>query len=268
MKIVFYSSTEPSFVNTFNIHEIITNYPDHDYLIVRVINRKKKQTPLAKIINYLKVKKYEFKYGKNHLKKHNKILENIFQSKVDLSILDSIENKSVARANDTESIKLITDFKPDIIIQSGAGILKPSIFNIAKIGTLNIHHGFAPEIRGVQSTLWCLYYGLTDKLGVTCHFIDENLDTGNIIKQYHYKFEQGDDFIKIQKELIIQGALLLQEALLLVQSTLNYNDTHIMSYYFSHFDFLKYNELIKNDFSTVNHSLPTPKGKPKKTLRI
>jgi methionyl-tRNA formyltransferase len=266
MRIVFYTSTAPNFINTYNIYETLRNHPQNDYLIVKVNTTKQKLSFFNKVIHFLKVKKYAFKHGKNLLAAHNKKIEKRFLKDIDYVLTDTINSHTVNKVNDQKSIDIITEFNPDIIIQSGAGILLPSIFEIAKNGTLNIHHGLAPEIRGMQSTLWCLFHGLTDKLGVTCHYIDKNLDTGDIIKQYRYSYNIGDDYIKVQTKLIIEGALLLGSSLSLVNSEKNYNTTEVKSYYFSYFSFLKYNELIKNNFTMVTPNTTITKTKVKKAL--
>ncbi|MBV8232444.1 MAG: hypothetical protein JO329_20880 [Planctomycetaceae bacterium] len=46
-----------------------------------------------------------------------------------------------------------------------------------KIGTLNLHHGIAPSIRGMNSIYWALWEGRPEWIGSTVHFIDKGIDT-------------------------------------------------------------------------------------------
>ena len=92
------------------------------------------------------------------------------------------------------------------------------MFSLSKFGTINLHHGYCPEIRGMNSTFWCLCYGLTNLIGVTCHLIDEGIDTGPIIRQYNYKYNLGDSYFKIQHHLITKGADLLLDSIETLQS--------------------------------------------------
>ncbi len=47
-----------------------------------------------------------------------------------------------------------------------------------KIGVLNAHGGILPEYRGMNVMEWSLLQG--DQIGVTVHFIDSKIDTGQI----------------------------------------------------------------------------------------
>jgi methionyl-tRNA formyltransferase len=71
--------------------------------------------------------------------------------------------------------------KPDVIIQLGNGILSKQIFEIARIGTLNIHPGIAPLMKGRDPIYWALWEREPSWLGATVHFIDEGIDTGPVL---------------------------------------------------------------------------------------
>jgi hypothetical protein len=91
----------------------------------------------------------------------------------------------VASVNGLEATQTIRNLQPDVIIQAGAGILRPNIFVQGKIGTLNLHHGIAPLIRGVSSIRWALLEERTEWIGSTIHWIDEGIDTGGVLA-YHF----------------------------------------------------------------------------------
>lgn len=68
----------------------------------------------------------------------------------------------------------------DLIVVFGYGlILKPSIINY--ITAINIHSGYLPYNRGPNPNLWAWLDGTPH--GVTIHYIDEGIDTGDIINQ-------------------------------------------------------------------------------------
>jgi folate-dependent phosphoribosylglycinamide formyltransferase PurN len=48
---------------------------------------------------------------------------------------------------------------------------------------VNIHVGITPKYRGVHGTYWALVNNDVENSGVTVHFVDEGIDTGNIINQ-------------------------------------------------------------------------------------
>ena len=87
----------------------------------------------------------------------------------------------VDTVNGPDAEKAISDLKPDVVIQADAGILRKQIFEIARIGTLNLHPGIAPLIKGMDSIYWALWKREPRWLGATVHFIDEGIDTGPVL---------------------------------------------------------------------------------------
>lgn len=84
----------------------------------------------------------------------------------------------------TRNIQFINDIKkidrPDYIITAGYDkILDPEILNIPEIGTINIHFSPLPRHRGFFPVVWSL---LEDqKAGITLHWVNNQLNTGDII---------------------------------------------------------------------------------------
>ena len=79
-------------------------------------------------------------------------------------------------------VEYIKYLKPDLAIAFGVGLIKPYIFDIPKWGTINIHRGHIDSYRGLDSDLWALYNKEFNKIDVTIHYIDEHLDTGDILE--------------------------------------------------------------------------------------
>lgn len=266
MRILFYNSSNMGAVNEYNISKVIEGFPEAEFSIVTVVNRKKQPTAGQKLIHRLKQAYYEFKNGRDKLRKHNRELDEKLRKEIDYTLFQKVPVTYVQQVNDIASETAIKEFGPDIILQCGAGILKPNIFSLAKVATINVHHGLAPEIRGMQSTLWCLYYGLTDKIGVTCHHIDETLDTGKIILQYRCTPAPSESYQDIQFQLSLKGAELLLQSIRMLDEPHDFVTDEIDSFYFSHFDYLKYNELLKNSFKPVKD--PEELKKKKKVKNI
>ncbi len=248
MKILIYTSTEPGYINEYNISKICSFFSDLEIIILRVRNKNR-------ISFYSKFKQiiYELFYGVNYFKIDNKKIAK-YLNKKHINRPKIVSENFVDEVNDKKSVDLISDFNPDLIIQAGAGILQEKIFKLGKIGTINLHHGFSPEIRGMNSTFWCLYYGLYSKLGATCHFIDKGIDTGAIINQYSYNYQPGDSFFDIQLKIILEGSEILIDSinsLINIKPNFNYTIKEVKSYYFSNINYLDYNALRKNDFRNI-----------------
>ena len=104
----------------------------------------------------------------------------------------------VPTANGPEAVDAITGLEPDVLIQSGAGILRSRIFSIARLGTLNIHHGIAPLIRGMSSIDWALLEQRPEWIGATIHMIDEGIDTGPVLAYVPVERERpGEGFPRL-----------------------------------------------------------------------
>ncbi len=88
--------------------------------------------------------------------------------------------------------QLLKSFHPDIIVYGAYRILRKNIIDIPNIGILSAHPGLLPKYRGVDVIPWAIYHG--DPLGVSIHFIDEKIDTGDVVAQRLIKVTKGDTF--------------------------------------------------------------------------
>jgi methionyl-tRNA formyltransferase len=88
-------------------------------------------------------------------------------------------------------------------------ILPKSIISLPKYGTVNIHPSLLPKYRGPSPTHWVLK-NKEDRTGLTCHYMDEWLDTGGIIYQLEISVKSKDTFASIleRQKMIIEELLL------------------------------------------------------------
>jgi len=91
-----------------------------------------------------------------------------------------IEVKSI---NTDEALDFTQKLSPDIIVVSGTGLVKAKMLSLKPaIGIINLHTGLSPYIKGGPNcTNWCLATGQYGKIGNTIMWIDEGIDSGNII---------------------------------------------------------------------------------------
>jgi methionyl-tRNA formyltransferase len=68
-------------------------------------------------------------------------------------------------------------------------ILKPKLFKSKKI--FNIHFSLLPKYKGVYPAIWPILNGETES-GVTLHYIDSGIDTGDIIDQIAIAINEDD----------------------------------------------------------------------------
>lgn len=79
------------------------------------------------------------------------------------------------------TIERLRALGPDLLLVSGAPILKPVLFGVPRLGTVNLHYGVAPAYRGEDTLFWPLLHEDWGHLGLTLHFIDAGVDTGRVI---------------------------------------------------------------------------------------
>lgn len=111
-------------------------------------------------------------------------------------------------------ISWIAGCNPDVIIvHSMSQLLKSDIYNIPRLGTINLHPSFLPDYRGPSPEFW-QYHDLELNPGATVHFIDDGEDTGAIIFQDRIKISLGMKSPEVSQKLISDlGVSLILRAL-------------------------------------------------------
>lgn len=118
------------------------------------------------------------------------------------------------KASDSDVYKFIKDAMPDLIWVTDYRYLLPrNVIDLAPLGAVNMHPSFLPLYRGRASINWAILNGETE-LGLTVHFIDEGMDSGDIIKQVGYslnaKEDVGDALDKLQAHYEILPAQVIE----------------------------------------------------------
>jgi folate-dependent phosphoribosylglycinamide formyltransferase PurN len=93
--------------------------------------------------------------------------------------------------NSEESQEFLKNEAPDLLVAFGTGILRKSIFQAGRLGAINAHTSVLPEYRGSWPEFWQVYDRAYTKTGISIHFIDEGVDTGDIVHTRHVVV--GDD---------------------------------------------------------------------------
>jgi hypothetical protein len=103
----------------------------------------------------------------------------------------------VPSLNHEDSRRALARIAPDVIVRVSGGILKPHIFSLARLATLNIHHGQAPAIRGMWSIPWGIVAHRRDWIGATVHVIDAGIDTGAVLWRGAPQLAPGDTAVQL-----------------------------------------------------------------------
>ncbi len=103
----------------------------------------------------------------------------------------------VPHLNHADARSVIAKLRPDVMVRVSGGILYRRTFSLARITTLNIHHGVAPRIRGMWSISWGIIEGRDDWIGATLHEIDDGIDTGRVLWRGSPQLAPGDTGITL-----------------------------------------------------------------------
>tara|TARA_B100001564_G_C20620107_1_gene661933 strand:- start:304 stop:1257 length:954 start_codon:yes stop_codon:yes gene_type:complete len=85
-------------------------------------------------------------------------------------------------------IKKIKSLNPDFIIVVAFRMIPEKVWKIPKHGTINLHASLLPNYRGSAPINWVIINN-EQETGVTTFFIDENIDTGDILLQRKIKID-------------------------------------------------------------------------------
>jgi methionyl-tRNA formyltransferase len=122
-----------------------------------------------------------------------------------------VRREDVPHHNKTECENLLKEVRPNLLVLGGTRIIRPRIFTLASHGALNSHPGLLPQVRGSASVAWSIYYDIP--IGCTCHFIDADIDTGDIVLQRTLRVRRGDTYEKLVLATIACAGALMAEAL-------------------------------------------------------
>ncbi len=88
----------------------------------------------------------------------------------------------------------------DLLLVCRFELLPAKVFEVPRIGALNIHSSLLPSYRGFHPVSWALIDG-AEKTGVTIHRIDAGIDTGPIVAQAALPIEDHHDLWSLTEDL-------------------------------------------------------------------
>jgi methionyl-tRNA formyltransferase len=104
--------------------------------------------------------------------------------------------------NDQKNTDTIAALNVDLIVVYGASILKQPLLQLFPDKIVNIHLGLSPYYRGSATNYWPLVDMLPECVGATFMYIDEGIDTGEIIHQIRATYNYFDTPSSIGNRLI------------------------------------------------------------------
>jgi len=120
------------------------------------------------------------------------------------------------KVNAPEFLQKVRELAPDLNVSvSYDQILRHEIITSAPLGFINIHAGKLPFYRGRNIINWAIINGETE-IGLTVHYVNEDIDTGDIIVQRVMPIAWEDTYAEVLQCIIDAVPDTIMEAIRLV----------------------------------------------------
>lgn len=119
--------------------------------------------------------------------------------------------------NSQEFLNTIKDYGCDLFVSMSFNqILKKEFINLPPLKTINCHAGKLPFYRGRNILNWVLIND-EKEFGITVHYVDEGIDTGDIILQKTFPITDDDDYSSLLQTAYSGCSEVLHNAITLVK---------------------------------------------------
>jgi methionyl-tRNA formyltransferase len=122
----------------------------------------------------------------------------------------NIDVQTFRRINSPEALEFIKSKEPDYIFSiNNFRLLSENLIKIPAKGIINFHNGPLPRYGGVNIPSWVIINGEKEH-GVTWHFVDSGIDTGDIIAQEMFPLDDDITASRLMTMSIIAGLKLFK----------------------------------------------------------
>ncbi|MGI5090964.1 methionyl-tRNA formyltransferase [Treponema socranskii] len=120
--------------------------------------------------------------------------------------------------NSDEFLEKLEAYKSDLFVSMSFNqIFKEKIRNLPPLSIINCHAGKLPYYRGRNILNWTLIND-EKEFGITVHYVDSGIDTGDIILQKTYKITDADDYKTLLETAYTECPALLYDAIKQIQN--------------------------------------------------
>ncbi|MBI5215800.1 MAG: methionyl-tRNA formyltransferase [Ignavibacteriae bacterium] len=121
-----------------------------------------------------------------------------------------------ASLKDSSFIEQLRALEADIFVVVAFRILPPEVFRLPKYGAFNLHTSLLPKYRGAAPIQWAIING-EKETGVTTFFLDDKVDTGNIILQARLPIRENETAGELHDRLSEIGAEIVLHTVRLIE---------------------------------------------------
>lgn len=107
-------------------------------------------------------------------------------------------------------IEALREWKADLQIVVAFRMLPEVVWDMPRLGTFNLHASLLPQYRGAAPINWAVINGDTET-GITTFFLQQEIDTGEVIQQVSVPIEETDNVGTVHDKLMVLGGKLVIE---------------------------------------------------------
>lgn len=113
------------------------------------------------------------------------------------------------KVSDVSFVKVLEELAPQLIVVAAFGqLLSPQVLKVPEYGCINIHASLLPKLRGAAPIQWSILNG-DSETGLTTMYMDEGLDTGDIIEQVVVPIDEEETGGSLHDKLAKEGGPLI-----------------------------------------------------------
>ena len=117
------------------------------------------------------------------------------------------------RINQDEAVTRLAAVPADAFVVAAYGqLLRPRVFDLPRLGTINIHASLLPAYRGAAPVHWAIIRGET-VTGITTFLIDKGMDTGEMLLARSIAIEPDETTGELEPRLAELGAIAILNTL-------------------------------------------------------
>ncbi len=117
---------------------------------------------------------------------------------------------------DSNFISALRNLKPDLFVIVAFRILPKEVYTIPSKGSFNLHASLLPKYRGAAPINWAIINGEKES-GVTTFFLQDKVDTGNVILQARVAIRDDMDAGELHDVLSEVGAEIVLQTVRLIE---------------------------------------------------
>lgn len=140
-----------------------------------------------------------------------------FTAVKEYAVQNNIEVLQPEKMKDELFINRLEELEADLFVIVAFRILPEKVFTLPKFGSFNLHGSLLPKYRGAAPIQWAIING-DNETGLTTFFLQQKVDTGNIILQKRIEIDKEDNFGTLHDKMSSAGANLVMETVNLIDS--------------------------------------------------